>query len=179
MKRALKYCWFHFVMLSTAWLPDFTFVLRVRGFLAKPAFERCGRNLQIAKHTEVCFSSRIVVGDDVFMGRATWIHASEGMTIGDGVQFAPFSVAITGNHGKSRGSYRFGHGLRGPIVIGAGSWIATHAVITACCRIGEGVLVAANSVVTKDVPDHCIVGGVPARVIRENVGDDEPNSRRS
>lgn len=166
LRRVLKHLWFHTVMLLTGWLPDFTPVLRLRGWLARPAFAACGPNLQIARHVCVNFAARVRLGRDVFLGHGCWLHAPAGMTIGDGVQFAPYSIAITGNHGKKDGSYRFGHGRQAPIDIGAGTWIATHAVITAGCRIGCGVLVGANAVVTSDLPDDCVAGGVPARVIR-------------
>ena len=52
------------------------------------------------------------------------------------------------------------------IVIRRGAWIATNAIVLGPCVVGEHAVVAAGSVVTKDVPPYAIVGGVPARVIR-------------
>lgn len=158
-------------MLITSWLPDVTPVLRLRGFLARPAFKKCGRNLQIAKHVHVNFTSRIELGRDVFLAYSCWIQGSGGLTIGDGVLLSPFAVVATGNHGKRDGSYRWAKGRNDPIVIGDGAWISSHAVVTTGCRVGRGALVASNSVVLEDVPDDCVVGGVPAKVVRENVGD--------
>jgi len=57
-------------------------------------------------------------------------------------------------------------GPRDPVSIGSGSWIGHGAVILPGSRVGRNVVVAAGSVVRGEVPDHCIVGGVPARVIR-------------
>jgi acetyltransferase-like isoleucine patch superfamily enzyme len=51
------------------------------------------------------------------------------------------------------------------IHVGRGSWIASGAIVIGGVRIGEHAVVAAGAVVTKDVPDHAIVGGVPARII--------------
>jgi len=165
MQRIAKYLYLNLVMLLTAWLPDLIPVLRFRGCLLRPAFKRCGRNLQVARSVTVAFSSNIEIGRDVFLGYCTWLHASTGMVIEDEVQFGPFSVAITGNHGLRGESYRWARGSNAPIRIGRGSWISAHAVITGGVSVGRGALVAAGAVVTQDVADFSIVGGVPARVL--------------
>lgn len=54
-----------------------------------------------------------------------------------------------------------------PIVIGDRAWIGANATILTGVTIGENAVVAAGSVVTKDVPANCLVGGVPAKVIKE------------
>lgn len=56
-----------------------------------------------------------------------------------------------------------------PVVIGEHVWIGTKAIILKGVKIGDGAVVAAGSVVTKDVPAHCLVAGNPARVIKENI----------
>lgn len=56
-----------------------------------------------------------------------------------------------------------------PVVIGNKVWIATNAIILPGVTIGDGAIVAAGAVVTKNVPARCMVAGVPARVIKENV----------
>lgn len=56
-----------------------------------------------------------------------------------------------------------------PVVIGNRVWIATNAIILPDVTIGDGAIVAAGAVVTKNVPARCMVAGVPARVIKENV----------
>jgi acetyltransferase-like isoleucine patch superfamily enzyme len=52
-------------------------------------------------------------------------------------------------------------------IIGDGSWIGANAVITAGVQIGRNVVVAGGSVVTKNVPDYAVVGGNPARVLKQ------------
>ncbi len=56
--------------------------------------------------------------------------------------------------------------IRGPITVGHGAWIGARAIIMDNVHIGNGAIVAAGAVVTKDVPPYAIVGGVPAKVIR-------------
>ncbi len=176
MGRMLAYLWVNTVMVATSWLPDFKPCIRLRGFLLRPAFKRCGRNFQVCRHVMIAHSTRISVGRDVFIGYGTWLNGSAGITIEDEVQFGPYCVAITGNHGKRNLSYRWGHGKRGPVHIGTGAWVAAHAVLLADVRIGRGSLVAANAVVVDSIPEHCIAGGIPAKVLREDVGDDDEAS---
>lgn len=52
------------------------------------------------------------------------------------------------------------------LAIGAGSWIGTHCAIIGDVHIGEHCVIGANSVVTKDIPDYCVVAGNPAKILR-------------
>ncbi len=56
-----------------------------------------------------------------------------------------------------------------PVVIGDKVWIGARATILCGVTIGEGSVVAAGAVVTKDVPAHCLVGGVPAKILKTNI----------
>ncbi len=53
-----------------------------------------------------------------------------------------------------------------PVMIKKNAWIAIGAIVLPGVTIGDGSIVAAGAVVTKDVPPHCMVGGVPARIIK-------------
>ncbi len=64
------------------------------------------------------------------------------------------------------GSYRYGPYDYGRIEIGHGSWLGGHVTVTSNVKIGKGCLIAAGSVVTKDIPDFSLAAGVPAKVIR-------------
>lgn len=54
----------------------------------------------------------------------------------------------------------------GPIIIGRGSWICNGARIFGSVRIGQHSVIGANAYVDRDVPDYCIVAGLPARIIK-------------
>ena len=76
-------------------------------------------------------------------------------------------VSFTGsNHIKKGSSYRFGGFESKEVVVKRGAWIAGNSSIMAGVTIEEGALVAAGAEVTKDVPAHSTVGGVPAKVIK-------------
>jgi len=163
--RVLQYLWFHFIMLATAWLPDLRPVLQLRGFMLRPAFKSCGRNLQVARCVTINFTNCLEIGGDVFLGMGCWINAAGGVVLEDEVQLGPYAVLVTGNHTELGGSYRFGPSRQAPIRLCHGSWVAAHATVTKGVVIGRGAILAANSVATRDIPAFAMAGGVPARII--------------
>lgn len=64
---------------------------------------------------------------------------------------------------------REGYQMTAPVRIGNHVWIGTRAVILKGAKIGDGCIVAAGSVVTKSFPDNCLIGGVTAKIIKENI----------
>jgi acetyltransferase-like isoleucine patch superfamily enzyme len=169
--RILKYAWFILVMRLSGWIPDFKLVMRFRGWLVRPCFASCGRNFQIASGVTVVYSSRVSIGRDVYLAHGCWLQGVGGLTLGDEVMLGPYTVLASSNHRKTDGSYRFGEPTLKPIILERGAWTGSHVVITFGVRVGQGAACAAGAVVTKDVPADCVVGGVPARVIR--TGDRE------
>ncbi len=87
-----------------------------------------------------------------------------GIYIGDGALIGHNVVLATLNHAMSPS--RRGTMVPAPIRIGKNVWIGSNAAILPGVTIGDGAIVAAGAVVTRDVPENAIVGGVPAKVIR-------------
>lgn len=168
-KKFAKDLWFGCVMKLTGVLPEVTPVLRFRGGLVSPCFNACGYNLQITKDVRIAHAYNLTIGNDVFISGGTWILASEKITIEDEVMLGPYSVVITGNHRLKNNSYRFGGSDREPIILKRGSWVGAHAVVAKGVTLGEGAVLAAGSVATKDIPDFCVAGGVPASVVKKNM----------
>ena len=166
--RIFQYLWFDFITLGTCWLPDFRPLMRLRGFLLRPAFGKCGRNFQIARRVTINFPNRLEIGRDVYIAASCWLHAWGGIVIEDEVQLGPFVVLVTGDHTRTAGSYRFGRCALAPIHLCRGSWIAAHGTVTKGVTIGCGALLAANSVATRDIPEYAVAGGVPARILRQD-----------
>ena len=161
----LPYLWFHFVSLATSWLPDLRPVLRLRGYLLRPAFKSCGSNFQLARNVTINYGSRLEIGRNVYIAAGCWLHAWGGITIEDEVQLGPYVVLVTGDHTRSGGSYRNGPGRLGPIRLSRGCWLAAHCTVTKNVTVGHGAVLAANSVATHDIPPLTLAGGVPARLI--------------
>lgn len=95
------------------------------------------------------------------------IDARELVQIGDNVRIAPYTIILDSDFHDLKD--HFADGLSKPVIIEDNVWLATRCTILKGVRIGKGSVVAAGSIVTKDVPPNCIVAGIPARVIREIV----------
>lgn len=115
----------------------------------------------------------IKMGNKCFIGVHSHISAAQRVVIGDNLLTGP-NVLITDNsHGTSERDILDVHpGMRplsskGPVNIGHNVWIGANACILSGVRIGDGAIVAANSVVTHDVPAYSVVAGVPARIVKQ------------
>ena len=168
-KRFIKNFWFGCVMKVTGVLPEVAPVMKLRGWMIKPCFEQCGNNLQITKDVRIFNTYNLSIGNDVFFSGGCWVLASDRVVIEDEVMLGPYSIVITGDHTIKDYSYRFGEAIRAPIHLKRGSWVCAHSVVTKGVTLGLGAVVAAGSVVTKDVPDFSVVGGVPAVIIDKNL----------
>lgn len=112
--------------------------------------------------------SGIKIGRDSLIGEYSIIRGQGGVTIGDRVFTSPFTQIIAVNHIFDDPKRPFIHqGITAEgIVIEDDCWLGAGAVITDGVRVGKGSVVAAGAVVTKDVPPHSVVAGVPAKVIK-------------
>ncbi|MGX7112573.1 sugar O-acetyltransferase [Gemella cuniculi] len=93
--------------------------------------------------------------------------------IGDYVMIAPNVLITTVNHPESPSGRRKHLGVAKPVKIGDDVWIGANVTILPGVKIGNNVIVAAGAVITKNIPDNVIVGGVPAKVIKKIENDTE------
>jgi acetyltransferase-like isoleucine patch superfamily enzyme len=110
----------------------------------------------------------ISIGSDSLVGEYSVIRGQGGVHIGDRVYTSPFTNIIAVNHvfdDPNRPFVEQGITAQG-IVIEDDVWLGAGAVVTDGVRIGKGAVIAAGAVVTKDVPPHTVVAGVPARPIK-------------
>ena len=117
--------------------------------LFPPFYTDCGKNIHIGKH--------------VFINMGCKFQDQGGIFIGDGALIGHNVVLATLNHAMQ--PERRGDMLPAPIHIGKRVWIGSNAAVLPGVTIGDGAVVAAGAVVTKDVPANAVVGGVPAKVI--------------
>ena len=116
----------------------------------------------------------IRIGRDSLVGEYSVIRGQGGVTIGDRVYTSPLTQIIAVNHVFDDPEKPFveqGITAQG-ITIEDDVWIGSGAIITDGVHIGKGAVVAAGAVVVNDVPPHTIVGGVPARILRDITGED-------
>jgi len=124
------------------------------------------------KYHEQSFSPSISIGNDCNIGQYTQITACNRITIGNGLLTGKFVLISDNSHGglsEEEAAISPNKRLlrsKGEIVIGNNVWIGDKATILAGVYIGDNVIVAANAVVTKNVPSNCLVAGVPAKIIK-------------
>ncbi|MFG6429472.1 DapH/DapD/GlmU-related protein [Roseateles sp. LYH14W] len=110
------------------------------------------------------FGRNIRVGKNVFINHACEFMDRGGITIGDDVLIGPKVNLVTINHPLDPATRRSTHCA--PIIIEKGAWLAAGVSVMPGVTIGENAVVAANAVVTRDVPANTVVGGIPARFIK-------------
>lgn len=110
------------------------------------------------------FGLHITVGEDVFINSGCRFQDQGGIDIGDGVLIGHNVIITTLNHDLDPAKRAIMHPQR--VVIGPTAWIGSGAIILPGVHIGEGAVVGAGSVVTKDVEPFSVVVGNPARTVR-------------
>lgn len=111
------------------------------------------------------FGKNIHIGDNVFINAGCKFQDQGGIYIGDGAFIGHGVVLATLDHDLAPEKRQQLHPA--PIHIGKGVWIGANATVCRGVTIGENAVVAAGAVVTRDVPENVIVGGVPAKVIKK------------
>lgn len=142
----------------------------------------CPGGIRIGRRTLVMFgavlhvynfrdipTAGIDIGADSLIGEYSVIRGQGGVHIGDRVYLSPFVQILAVNHVYDDPNTPFidqGITAQG-ITVGDDVWIGGGAILTDGVTIGEGAVIAAGAVVTDDVPAHVVVGGVPARVLKQ------------
>ncbi len=119
--------------------------------LFPPFHTDCGKNIKIGKN--------------VFINACCKFQDQGGIEIGNGVLIGHNVTLATLNHDE-RPQFRQNIYPK-PIKIGDNVWIGSNAAILAGVTIGNGAIVGANAVVTRDVPDNTVVAGIPAKIMRK------------
>src|SRR5215469_6203629 len=142
-----------------------------------------GDETMIADHVTICAGmapghdlgpeSVLRIGDRCVIGRGSHIVAHHSIDIGPDVFTGPYVYITDQNHKYDDPDVPIGRQwpVNSAVSIGAGCWLGTGTIILPGSRIGRNVVVAAGSVVRGEVPDHCVVAGVPAKVVRRHTED--------
>ena len=109
------------------------------------------------------FGNRVTFGKNVFINHSAILSSSGGIEFGDNVMVAPGLKIATINHDMYDRHVTYTYGK---VTVKENAWIGMGVTICPGVTIGKYAVVAAGSVVTKDVPDYAVVGGVPAKVIK-------------
>lgn len=121
------------------------------------------RRATVMLRTEISAPRNLRIGIDSVIGGSCLVDARGGITLGDRVNVTAFTRFMTAKHLVDEPGFP---DLLEPIVVEDDAWIALGATVLGGVTIGEGAVVAAGSVVSKDVAPRTIVAGVPATVVR-------------
>ena len=111
---------------------------------------------------------RVIIGNHVVIGRHNIIAAKSSISIGDDTIIGPYVQFIDHNHGYEKTKLmREQPAIIKKITVENNCWIGSGSKILKGVHIGSGAVIAANSVVTKDVLPNTVVGGVPAKLIKQ------------
>lgn len=126
-----------------------------------------GKNSSIHMGLKLYTYSHITIGDHCVIDRDCVLDGRGEIVIGNNVNISPEAMILTAYHDPDAEGF---DGIEKPVIIEDYAWIATRALVLPGVKIGHRAIVAAGAVVTKDVPPGVIVGGNPARIIRERKG---------
>ena len=125
------------------------------------------KNLEIVTPFICDYGKNIHLGNNIFINCQCYFMDGADITVGDNVFIGPYCGFYTATHPLDYNNRNKGLEKALPIVIGDNCWFGANVSVMPGVTIGSGCVIAAGSVVTKDVPCHSMVAGVPAKVIKE------------
>ena len=151
-------------------LPRFRLLNWIKAVYLRVFFgAKIGRRVVFYPGIWVFTGRHLIIGDDVDLAAGVLVTTDGGVTIGARTLVGYGTKILSSNHvvpPLPRKIFYAGHEKK-PVEIGCDVWIGANCVILPGVKIGDGAVIAAGSVVTKDVATAVIVAGVPAKVIRE------------
>lgn len=129
---------------------------------------KIGKRVVFYPNVWIAPGRNLVIGDDVDFALNVLVTTTGGVNIGDRVLIGYRTQILSSNHMIPDAQHRIfdaGHN-NAPVIIANDVWIGASCIILPGVTIGEGAVIAAGSVVTKDIPPYSICAGVPAKVIK-------------
>jgi acetyltransferase-like isoleucine patch superfamily enzyme len=147
------------------------FAIKVRRILAGKVLKSVGDDVIFHHDVYILSGRNTELGSGVFVNRGATLDDRGPIIVGDHTMIAAGAILTT--HGHILDDFTkpmpFGGRTMAPIVIGSNTVIGYNAVVMPGVTIGDRVIVTSNAVVTKDIPDRWVVGGLPAKKIKELV----------
>lgn len=165
IKKTIKFILNFYIHLTHRFSPLY---LKIKVWKIRGA--KIGKNIKIQNNVQLNGCKNINIGDNCFLGEGVKLIAYDApISIGHHCLIASDVILITRSHNYddihkniSEQGYK-----NKPIIIGSNVWIGFRCIILPGVIIGDGAIIAANSVVTKNIPPNKIYGGMPAQLIKE------------
>lgn len=152
---------------------------RVIMYLMMSSFRSHGKNVIFTPTNSLLDYKNIIIGNDVYIGPGANFSSIRVITIGNKILFGPNVTIMGGDHNITQMGL-FMYDVKEklpendlPVTIEDDVWIGACAIILKGVTIKKGAVVAAGSVVTKDVPEFSVVAGVPAKVIKQRFSESD------
>ena len=149
------------VFRSTPW-----FARSVRRLLCRLFGAKVAKSASVARRARIDYPWNLSIGDRSSLADGAWIYCLDRIIIGKNCCIGEDVRLLTGTHDIASSSFEL---VTKPITVGDNCWIATGAIILPGVSIGTGAVVAAGSVVTRNVESWTVVGGNPAKFIKKRV----------
>lgn len=164
MKTILKYPYYFIIN----YLPNHI-INRIPFYFIRHSYYRYILGIKMGKGSSIHMNTfinrnKIFIGKNSVINRSCYLDGRGGLRIGNNVSISPEVHLITASHDINSSDFKY---IESQIVIEDYVWVGTKAIILPGIKLGKGCVVASGAVVTKDVPDFKIVGGVPAKIIKE------------
>ncbi|MCE0504221.1 MULTISPECIES: sugar O-acetyltransferase [unclassified Roseivivax] len=125
-----------------------------------------GESVAIRAPFYIDYGYNITVGSGVFLNYSCYLLDAGPIVIGDGCDIGPFVQILTADHPRDRAARKAELESALPVRVGADVWIGASAILLPGITVGDGAIIGAGAVVTRDVPEGATVVGNPARPVR-------------
>lgn len=162
---------YEFLMNVVFALPRYRFFVFFKISILKLMGAKIGKGVVIYPGVWITPGRNLVIEDQVDLAKDVLITSSGGVFIGKRTLVGYRTQILSSNHSIPPIGQPFpiSGDSHKPIIISNDVWIGANCIITAGVKIGEGAVIAAGSVVTKNVENNTIVGGVPAKFIKKRM----------
>jgi len=163
IRDLIKYLTNHIISHIPSYTIRYTWYRKVLGWTIGPnASILLGLHVQMAGlHSS---GQKVRIGKNSVINYDCLVHVTGGLVIGENVSISPGVWLVSGSHDMNDPNHE---SIYRPIVIGDYAWIGMRSTVLGGVTIGEGAVVMAGAMVTRDVPPYAVVGGVPAKFITQ------------
>jgi acetyltransferase-like isoleucine patch superfamily enzyme len=160
-----------FMSSRVAGAPQNLFVEKSVQFLRHPKNIHLSNNIIIKEGSKLCSTNKdaiIKIGENTTIGYYSMLFSSLSIDIGDNCLIAPFAYFVDANHGIKGNKLINQQDLEAkPIKIHNDVWIGANVTVIGGIEIGEGSVIASQSLVNKNIPPYSVYGGIPAKFIKD------------